>query len=69
VLASGSHDHCVNLWSVKEGTLIKSYPSTGGVFEVKWNDKGDRLGICRADSVAVVLSLPQKIEGGLLGGL
>lgn len=50
VLASGSHDQCVNVWSAKDGSLLKSYPSTGGVFQVRWCEKGDRLAACYSDS-------------------
>eukprot|EP01135_Chromosphaera_perkinsii_P010343 Nk52_evm15s2118 gene=Nk52_evmTU15s2118 len=42
-LASGSIDKMVHVWSVKEGKVVKSYRGDGGVFEVCWNSRGDRV--------------------------
>lgn len=54
-LASGSLDKCVNIWSVRDGTLLRRYRGGGGIFEVRWNAAGDRLGACFADKSVVVI--------------
>ena len=33
-LASGSDDHCLHIWNVKDGSLAKTYAGSGGIFEV-----------------------------------
>ena len=42
-LASGSFDKCVHIWSTQSGQLIHSYKGTGGIFEVCWNSRGDKV--------------------------
>ena len=42
-LASGSFDKCVHIWSTQTGQLIHSYKGTGGIFEVCWNSRGDKV--------------------------
>jgi WD40 repeat protein len=37
LLASGSFDKCLHIWSVKDGTLIKTLKGGSGIFEVAWN--------------------------------
>jgi transducin (beta)-like 1 len=56
-LASGSLDKCVNIWSVRDGTLLRRYRGGGGIFEVRWNAAGDRLGACFADKSVVVIDM------------
>ena len=45
-LASGSFDRYVHVWSVANGQLVRSYRGGGGIFEVCWNGRGDRLAAC-----------------------
>lgn len=45
-LASGSFDRFVHVWSVATGQLVQSYQGSGGIFEVCWNSRGDRLAAC-----------------------
>ncbi|KAI5655229.1 hypothetical protein M9H77_32416 [Catharanthus roseus] len=54
-LASGSLDKCVNIWSVKEAKIVKTYSGNGGIFEVCWNKEGDRLAACFANNVVCVI--------------
>nr|KAJ3422503.1 Transducin (beta)-like 1 X-linked receptor 1 [Polyrhizophydium stewartii] len=42
-LASGSFDQHVKIWSMRDGSLLKTYHGDGGVFEVGWNSTGDRV--------------------------
>ncbi|RWS13271.1 F-box-like/WD repeat-containing protein TBL1XR1 isoform X3 [Dinothrombium tinctorium] len=48
-LASGSFDKCVHIWSTYTGQLIHSYKGTGGIFEVCWNSRGDKVGASASD--------------------
>lgn len=48
-LASGSFDKNVYIWSLKDGTLKRSFGGEGGVFEISYSPKGDKLAACYAD--------------------
>ncbi|KAJ7403539.1 F-box-like/WD repeat-containing protein TBL1X [Willisornis vidua] len=48
-LASGSFDKCVHIWNTQSGTLVHSYRGTGGIFEVCWNARGDKVGASASD--------------------
>lgn len=57
-LASGSFDKWVHIWSTSNGQLINSYKGTGGIFEVCWNAKGDKVGASASDgSVSFFISI------------
>jgi len=56
-LASGSFDKCVHIWSTQSGELVHSYKGTGGIFEVCWNSKGDKVGASASDGTVFVLDL------------
>lgn len=56
-LASGSFDQHLNVWSVETGALIKTYVGEGGIFEVSWNKKGDKVAVCFANNLVVVVNL------------
>ncbi|XP_076311673.1 transducin beta like ebi isoform X2 [Tachypleus tridentatus] len=56
-LASGSFDKCVHIWSTQSGSLIHSYKGTGGIFEVCWNSRGDKVGASASDGSVFVLDL------------
>eukprot|EP00012_Vannella_robusta_P002216 CAMPEP_0206185292 /NCGR_PEP_ID=MMETSP0166-20121206/1717_1 /ASSEMBLY_ACC=CAM_ASM_000260 /TAXON_ID=95228 /ORGANISM="Vannella robusta, Strain DIVA3 518/3/11/1/6" /LENGTH=401 /DNA_ID=CAMNT_0053600451 /DNA_START=976 /DNA_END=2181 /DNA_ORIENTATION=- len=54
-LASGSFDHYVHIWSVSTGEVVKSYRGGGGIFEVCWNTKGDKIAACfDTNNIAVI---------------
>lgn len=55
LLASGSFDRCLCIWSVKDGTLLKKYRGHGGIFEVTWNPAGDKLAACFSNNTVAVL--------------
>nr|CAD7406139.1 unnamed protein product [Timema cristinae] len=58
-LASGSFDKCVHIWSTQSGQLVHSYKGTGGIFEVCWNSRGDKVGASASDgsvSIPVVMT-------------
>ncbi|KAG7156154.1 F-box-like/WD repeat-containing protein ebi-like, partial [Homarus americanus] len=56
-LASGSFDKCVHIWSTQSGQLVHSYKGTGGIFEVCWNSRGDKVGASASDGSVFVLDL------------
>ncbi|XP_011434775.1 F-box-like/WD repeat-containing protein TBL1XR1 [Crassostrea angulata] len=56
-LASGSFDKCVHIWNVQSGQLVHSYRGTGGIFEVCWNHRGDKVGASASDGSVFVLDL------------
>uniref|UniRef100_A0A674I0T6 F-box-like/WD repeat-containing protein TBL1X n=1 Tax=Terrapene triunguis TaxID=2587831 RepID=A0A674I0T6_9SAUR len=56
-LASGSFDKCVHIWNTQSGTLVHSYRGTGGIFEVCWNARGDKVGASASDGSVCVLDL------------
>ncbi|RWS30823.1 F-box-like/WD repeat-containing protein TBL1XR1 isoform X2 [Leptotrombidium deliense] len=59
-LASGSFDKCVHIWSTYTGHLIHSYKGTGGIFEVCWNSRGDKVGASASDGSVFVLDLRRR---------
>ncbi|KAL7294385.1 hypothetical protein TKK_0012390 [Trichogramma kaykai] len=56
-LASGSFDKYVHIWSTLSGQLVHSYKGTGGIFEVCWNSRGDKVGASASDGSVFVLDL------------
>ncbi|CAH2220415.1 F-box-like WD repeat-containing TBL1X isoform X1 [Pelobates cultripes] len=59
-LASGSFDKCVHIWNTqvhRNGSLVHSYRGTGGIFEVCWNARGDKVGASASDGSVCVLDL------------
>ncbi|TMW92845.1 hypothetical protein EJD97_012486 [Solanum chilense] len=52
-LASGSLDKCMNIWSVKEAKIVKTYHSDGGIFNVCWNKEGNKVAACFSNKVFV----------------
>ncbi len=54
---SGSFDKCVHIWSTSTGRLVHSYKGTGGIFEVCWNSRGDKVGASDSEGTVFVLDL------------
>ena len=54
-LASGSFDRCLHIWSVRDGSLVKTYRGSGGIFEVCWNSTGDKVASCFSNNTVCVL--------------
>jgi WD40 repeat protein len=54
-LASGSHDKSINIWSLNDGKIIKTYNGNGGIFEVCWNKEGDKIAACFSNNTVCVL--------------
>jgi len=54
-LASGSFDRCLHIWSIKDGSLVKTYKGNGGIFEVCWNNRGDKVAACFSTNTVCVM--------------
>eukprot|EP01132_Coremiostelium_polycephalum_P005919 gene5919-7368_t len=54
-LASGSFDKYLHIWSVKEGMLVKTFKGSAGIFEVCWNNRGDKISACFSNSTVCVI--------------
>ncbi|KAI3799000.1 hypothetical protein L1987_34288 [Smallanthus sonchifolius] len=42
-LASGSLDKLMNIWSVKDGKILKTYFGNGSISQVSWNKEGNKI--------------------------
>ncbi|CAF1171337.1 unnamed protein product, partial [Didymodactylos carnosus] len=56
-LATGSFDKCIHIWEIQRGDIVHSYRGTGGIFEVCWNSRGNRVGASASDGTVCVLDL------------
>jgi len=59
-LASGSFDRSVYIWESQSGKLVQSYTggaNDGGIFEVCWNIRGDKVGASASDGTVIVLDV------------
>lgn len=56
-LASGSFDKSLNIWNISTGELVKSYQSSGGVYEMSWNCKGNRIAAALDNNTIIVVDL------------
>lgn len=56
-IASGSFDRALNVWSTQTGTLVHSYHGNGGIFEVQWSPRGDKVAACFSDNTLCVLDV------------
>lgn len=57
LIASGSFDRWIHIWSTTSGELVHSYRGSGGIFEVCWNSRGDKVGASASDGSVCVLDL------------
>lgn len=61
-LASGSFDRCLNIWSSKDGSLVKQFRGAGGIFEVAWNPAGDKVSACFSSNAVCVIDLRKLVS-------
>ena len=55
LLASGSLGGQLNIWSVPNGKLLKTYNQGGAdIFEVAWNANGTRLAATSTNAVTLI---------------
>jgi transducin (beta)-like 1 len=56
-VATGSFDKFIHVWSVADGSLVKSYQGSGGIFEVCWNKDGNQVAACFTSMTLAVVDL------------
>ena len=59
-VASGSFDRSVCIWDVKTGEIVHSYtgsPADGGVYEVAWNCRGDKVAASTYGGMVIILDV------------
>jgi transducin (beta)-like 1 len=56
-LASGASDRAVHIWSVRDGSLVRTFNGPAGVFDLSWSASGDKLAACFSSSVVAVLDM------------
>ncbi len=57
LVATGSFDRWVHIWSAADGSLVRSYKGSAGIYEVCWNREGDRVAACFANKTVCVLDI------------
>lgn len=60
-LVSGSFDRSFNVWSTKDGTLVKRFTGDGGIFGVSWNPVGDKVAACFSSNTVCVIDLKKML--------
>ena len=50
LIASGSFDKWLYIWSTTDGSLVRQYQGGSGIFEVCWNKDGNKLAACFSDN-------------------
>lgn len=56
-VCTGSFDKYMHVWSVSDGTLIKTFKGDAGIYEVCWNKEGDRVAACFANHTVCVVDM------------
>jgi len=59
LLASGSFDRRVVVWSVADGTPVRTFEAAGGVLALDWHHSGRALAATFSDGTAAVLDVGQ----------
>lgn len=57
LLATGAFDKKVLIWDANTAQVVKSYDSSGGIFEVTWNPDGRSLAAATVDQKVHVIDL------------
>ena len=56
-VATGSFDRRLHVWSVDDGSLVKTYSGQAGIYEVAWNRDGDKVAASCANRTVCVIDL------------
>jgi len=48
-LATGSFDRNIHVWAVADGSLLRTCRGEAGIYDVCWNEAGDRVAACFAN--------------------
>eukprot|EP00624_Nannochloropsis_granulata_P002486 evm.model.NODE_22537_length_15415_cov_46.334351.4 len=54
-IASGALGGSLYVWSVKDGTIVRSFSGGGDIFEIAWDRRGERLAACYSTGKVAVL--------------
>ncbi|MDP2435664.1 MAG: hypothetical protein Q8P67_07975 [archaeon] len=57
LIASGSFDRKLHIWSVKDGTFVASFEAAGGIFEVGWSASGNHIAVADSNQTLSVLDV------------
>jgi transducin (beta)-like 1 len=57
LMASGSFDNMLHIWNVADGSLLRSQPADGGIFEVCWSKVGDKVAASTSSKTVMVVDL------------
>lgn len=56
-LATGSFDKHIHVWSVSDGSLVRSCRGEAGIYDVSWNEAGDKVAACFANRTVCVVDM------------
>lgn len=56
-LATGSFDNHIFVWDVADGTLLRTWRGEAGIYDVSWNEAGDKVAACFANNRVCVVAL------------
>ncbi|VDK56576.1 unnamed protein product [Cylicostephanus goldi] len=59
-VASGCFDRSVFIWDIQTGKLLQSYVGEkrkGGIFEVSWNSRGEKVAASASDGTVILLDV------------
>ncbi|TFJ85305.1 hypothetical protein NSK_003728 [Nannochloropsis salina CCMP1776] len=54
-IASGALGGSLYVWSVKDGSIVRSFHGGGDIFEIAWDRRGERLAACYSSGKVAVL--------------
>ena len=61
-LASGSFDKWIYVWSMADGSLVKQYRGSSGIFEVCWNRDGSKLAASFANNTVSLYDFCEECQ-------
>eukprot|EP00163_Fabomonas_tropica_P027431 TRINITY_DN5283_c0_g2_i1.p1 TRINITY_DN5283_c0_g2~~TRINITY_DN5283_c0_g2_i1.p1 ORF type:complete len:301 (+),score=47.72 TRINITY_DN5283_c0_g2_i1:342-1244(+) len=56
-LASGASDHCLQVWSVADGQLLRTFKGGSGIYELSWSHDSSKVAACFANRTICVADL------------
>lgn len=56
LLASASTDQTMNIWSVKDGTIVRTLRTKGAIFDINWSS-ANRLALCISNKTACIVDV------------
>lgn len=56
-VATGSFDKSLCVWRVSDGSLVRTFKGEAGIYEVCWNQAGDKVAACFANTTVCVVDM------------